>query len=347
MTDKRHLSKQPVGEMPGEEALEQLFKRASPRLLPPEEDERIVREALYAEWDQLMGRRQRRRSVVQWAMAASVLIVVGAVALTVVPNLLQSPPQVAAHVERVLGPSELEEDGAWHALTAEPRKLYADHVLKTSTGGRVGIRLAGGGALRLDQNSELRLERNGEVELKRGALYFDSRSEGGLPGKIKVRTAFGTVRNVGTVFTASVSDSGLDVRVREGKVQTGGPHELTGRAAHTRTGQRIGQRIELPSSGPPRITDISVYGEEWKWVERIAPSFDLEGRRVVEFLEWVARETGLGIQYATSEVEQMAREEEFYGIQFKREPLDALEMALMTVGLKHELRQDGVIFVSK
>ena len=340
MTIERQDTNQLVDDGPGEETIERLFRYAQPRARPPEADERFVRDALYAEWDQLTGRRQRRARATRWAMAASVLVLVGALTLILGPTLIQSPPQIAAHVDRVLGNIELKsEDGAWHALPADSGQVHVDQALRTSPGAQVAIRLASGGALRLDQNSELHLKANGEVELARGALYFDSRNDRGPPGKIEVSTDFGLVRNIGTMFAARVSESTLDVRVREGEVHIhGGPHERTGRA---------GERIVLSVGGPVQVSAIDVYGESWEWVEVIAPAFDLEGRKVVEFLEWVARETGRRVEYETVEVERMA-EEDLHGLTTTGNlgPLTALGPVLMTADLKHELRGD-VIFISR
>jgi len=337
MTTERQDTNQRVDDGPGEETIERLFKYAAPRARPPEADERFVRDALYAEWDQLMGRRQRRVRATRWAMAASVLILVGAMTLNFGPALFQSPPVIAAHLDRVSGALELRDaGGAWHAWPADAAELHVGQALRTPAGSQVAIRLASAGALRLDQNSELHLEANGEVELLRGAVYFDSRNDRGLPGRIKVSTEFGFIRNLGTVFTARISESRLDVRVRAGEVSIGGPYQLR---------EGMGRRIVMPSSGPPQVTDIPIHGPEWEWAESLAPSVDFDGRKVVEFLEWVARETGHAIEYDTEEIERIAREKDLHGVKTGTlSPLSTLGLVLSTVDLKHEL-VNGVIHV--
>ncbi|HEX6864493.1 MAG TPA: hypothetical protein VF414_16810, partial [Thermoanaerobaculia bacterium] len=36
-----------------------------------------------------------------------------------------------------------------------------------------------------------------------------------------------------------------------------------------------------------------VYGPGWDWVQRTAPPFTIENANLVQFLDWVSRETGL------------------------------------------------------
>ena len=59
-----------------ERALEELLGKAEPRPLPPQQDEKLIRQAVRAEWDQVTNRRVRTRRMTQFALAASVLLAV-------------------------------------------------------------------------------------------------------------------------------------------------------------------------------------------------------------------------------------------------------------------------------
>ena len=57
-----------------DDAVEVLLQQAAPRLSPPIVDERLVREAVRAEWQAVTGRRNVRRRIGHFAIAATVLL---------------------------------------------------------------------------------------------------------------------------------------------------------------------------------------------------------------------------------------------------------------------------------
>lgn len=73
-----------------------------------------------------------------------------------------------------------------------------------------------------------------------------------------------------------------------------------------------------------------------------APSFD--GSQVHEFLTWVSRETGLDLQYADENAEQLAVGATFNGVVETR-PTLALEFWMQTIDLDYRI-EGGVIYVS-
>jgi hypothetical protein len=59
-------------------------------------------------------------------------------------------------------------------------------------------------------------------------------------------------------------------------------------------------------SGPASTASITPYDPAWAWTQKIAPAFDIEGRSVLAFLDWVSVETGLTIRFSDREVERLA-----------------------------------------
>ena len=60
--------------VPSDDVLEDLLKNATPRPTPKPSDEAAVRQAVRAEWQIVSGRRQVRRRVLTYAIAAMVLV---------------------------------------------------------------------------------------------------------------------------------------------------------------------------------------------------------------------------------------------------------------------------------
>src|SRR6185295_16170191 len=99
-----------------------------------------------------------------------------------------------------------------------------------------------------------------------------------------VVTAHGTFRDVGTQFVATVDMARLEVGVRDGSVA------LTRGAVST--GVATGEKITVAGSTEILRESLPTFGRDWAWAERLAPPFDIDGRRLVDFLEWVADQTG-------------------------------------------------------
>jgi ferric-dicitrate binding protein FerR (iron transport regulator) len=154
------------------------------------------------------------------------------------------------------------------------------------------LRLAGGPTVRLDIQTRLRFVSAAALELERGALYVDSGS-GSRHAAIEIRTPVGTARDIGTRFAVRVLDAtkpALIVRVRDGEV-------LTRHRGHSYL-TPAGQELLLRRDGTTERRAASPHGPEWDWVLEASPGFDIEGRSLREFLDWVSSETGWRIVFA-------------------------------------------------
>ena len=273
-----------------ERTLRELFAHAAPRPAPPEADAEEIRRAVYAEWDAVTGRR------VFWRRAGSAVAaaaVVGAVALFVL-DTGKGPLPMVATVERVQG--NVEVDGVPLRIGAA---LEQDARLATHSG-RVSLRLVDGGSLRLAAQTELTLLAGTEAKLDAGKLYFDSNGSAAT-SKFAVRTGFGTLRDVGTQFIAELDSTRLDIGVRDGRVALLRGTENVAADA--------GERVTVPrGSGSVRRQPIDRFGADWAWAEQLAQPFEIDGRQLIDFLDWVARETGRTLVFADANVERAVRE---------------------------------------
>ena len=158
--------------------------------------------------------------------------------------------------------------------------------------GPVLVQTAGGVTVRLHAKTSLRFTSTAVLELERGAIYVDTGSGRRSSSAIVVRTPLGTVRDFGTRFAVEVvGPETLLVRVRDGEVVF---TEHQGRI------DRIpaGQELVLRRDGTSERRAVTSYGPAWEWTLEAAPGFDVEGRSLRDFLDWVSRETGWQIVFA-------------------------------------------------
>jgi ferric-dicitrate binding protein FerR (iron transport regulator) len=297
-------------------ALSDLFAHAAPREQPPEIDATEIRRAVYAEWDAVTGRRVLLRRIGTWAAAAAV---VGAAVLLTVGTEPTAPRATVAQVERLVGTVQIVAGGATTAVHVGDA-IAAGATLATGSG-QVALRLAAGGSLRVAPQTRLTLTAANSAALEAGALYFDSEGASPRGDAFAVVTAHGTLRDVGTQFVATVDTARLEVGVRDGRVA------LTRGTASTAVA--TGERITVGNSAEVVRESLPTFGRDWAWAERLAPPFDIDGRRLVDFLEWVADQTGRTLAFADPAVERVARETVLNG-SIDLEPVPKL-MAVLTL----------------
>ncbi len=322
-------------EFGSEEALRELFRHGSHRVHPPLEDEQEIRAAVYAEWRQVTGKRRRNKRRLYWAAAASVVF---ATFLTWNTFRVPEMPVTAAKVERSLGDVYLRERGSGKLTAAkDPNvEVLVGQTIVTRSSSAVAIAWSVGGSLRLDQQTELLIVSPTIVELQAGRIYYDSNSDrvsAEHETLLTVNTDIGIVRHSGTQFMVALFDDNLTVSVREGLVSIDGAR-FAGKAV-------AGQKIELRDSGGHTVHAESGYGPEWGWIESIVPIFGHESRSILDFLNWVSRESGRQLRFESSSAESLAASEELVG-PVEVEPTRALKIFLKTTDLKSEIVDDVI-----
>ena len=284
-----------------------------------------------------------RRRIVTFAAAASII---GAIAASVfvlrVPSVL---PEQVAKIERSTGSIFLlGEQSVLHELS-DLNELSTGQTLVTGDDSAIALAWLGGGSLRIDENSRVEFVSPGEILLRDGQVYFDSQPSAlhayGVPrptAEFVIRTTEGLIRHVGTQYMAGVTATGVTVSVREGQVQfVWNAVDATAVA---------GQQVRLRGNARPSYTNIRAHGEIWHWVEKISPAVIVDQRSAHEFIDWVARESGLDVRFADDTVEQLAQTTIMNGSSGGLEPRTALEVLLQTTTLRAEIG-DGSILVTE
>ncbi|HEX5048057.1 MAG TPA: FecR domain-containing protein [Gammaproteobacteria bacterium] len=301
-----------------ESALRDLFAHAAPREQPPAAVVEEIRRAVHAEWDAVTGRRMWFRRVGAVAAAA---VVLAAAAVLVVGREPELPGPAVARVERVLGTVDFDAGGHRGPLRV------GDEILPGATlatgSGQLALRLTSGGSLRIAPETRVTLSAANGAELAAGALYFDSEHAPARAEPFAIATRQGTLRDVGTQFAARIDDAGLEVGVRDGRVS------LT--RGTTTTAAAAGEKLTVGRGADVRREPLPTFGSDWAWTERLAPPFDIDGRRLSEVLEWVAAQTGRTLTFADPALERLARETVLSG-SIDLEPMQKLVAVLATTG---------------
>jgi hypothetical protein len=124
----------------------------------------------------------------------------------------------------------------------------------------------------------------------------------------------------------------LVISVREGVVSIDG--HVTARAS-------AGQQFAISDSGELSISETNGI-DDWEWVEDATPAVNLNGRFVAEALEWVSRESGRSISYASEGAEMLAKQAQLRG-DMELPPTRALEIFMMTVDLNARIEGEVIV----
>lgn len=232
---------------------------------------------------------------------------------------------------------------------APGRTLAAGSTIETASGagggeaGRLALRTAGGASLRLDAGTRVRLASAERIELTRGAVYVDSGAGPGGRAALAVATAAGVFHELGTQYEVRIAGDGADVvtrlRVREGRVALDRGGEPEGDEWVAAAGEEL---VVRPDGGIDRA-GIGLHGPDWDWVVATAPRLEIEGLPVRAFLDWIARETGLRVEFADVEAAALADSVVLHGSVAHLTPLEALGPVLSSAGLGHRLTDGSLI----
>ena len=305
-----------------EKSFEDLLGHASPRPAPSTADTDGARTAVRAEWLNITHKRRRQRRIVTFAAAASIFL-----ALAIVVNLTSMPVVSAvpvASIDKSIGSIYVLGEQSRLQATGNLSSIAAGQTIVTGEDSGLGLMWGGGGSLRIDANSRISFVSVNAIELAKGRVYFDSMD---TDVALEIKTAFGSVRHLGTQYIASIDKQALRVSVRDGRVSVDGLYY--DEIAEER------EQLTLSGSARPEVLSILPYGDEWTWIEATAPLSSFDGKTVFEFLQWVARETGFEIEFDNEEIEQIALTETVSG-EVDAEPRVALRQGLLLVDLDYD-----------
>jgi FecR protein len=198
--------------------------------------------------------------------------------------------------------------------------------------GSVLVELKGGGTLRIASGTRFEAISADGVALQEGEIYVDLPPALPRTSIFIVRTALGLVEHVGTQFDVATVDQDVRIRVREGTVRLR-------RGSETETAAS-GTELMVPKAGPTSQRTISTHGPQWSWIEALEPDYNIEDRKLMDFLVWTARETGRRLSFGDDRARDVAERTHLHGSIHGVTPATALEMVLTTTSLRYEFEED-------
>ena len=330
------------GDAPGGESEDERMLRAGLHVNPlsPEAMARI-RAAAEAEWRaEVEWHANVQRPSRRWLPYAAAA---GLFALAVLGGLVFMSPvgrpehgEVAAHLVRFEAPGvvELHLLGSGSTLT-EGAVLRSGRSYRVT--GQSLIDLENGGNMRVASGSEFEILAKADVRLESGEMYVDIPPGRHANAAFTARTAAGEFRHAGTQFALAVIRGETRLRVREGTVRWLAADGESTIAAGTEVVFADGTKaVERP---------IATSGNEWEWIAKTTPDFDIDNRPLADFLAWVARESGRELILADDHARQEAATIRLHGSVHGLTPMQALSAVMATTELRYDL-PNGQIRVS-
>ena len=318
--------------MTSDEEIGQLLRLAGPRPLPDSAPMARARAAAHDEWMRVVAQRGWGRS---WWAFTGVALVTSTLLVATWSFLRPVRPVVRqdqiATIQTMTGSLMVESSSEGRrTVGVRGSALRAGDRIETPRGSRVGVSLAGGIDIRLNEATVAILDTANRMTLTTGMVYVDA----GVvphPSGFQIDTSLGTVRHVGTQFEVRLIDSALRVRVREGAIAL----EAPGARWTSSAGEGL---LLLPGRMPERLR-IDLSGPDWQWLTDLARPFQIEGARVIPFLDWVSREQGWRWEFEQPAMRRRVEAIVLHGTIEGMTPSEALAAVLPTCGLS--FRQDG------
>lgn len=328
--------------MTNHDPIEALLKATGRRPAVPADRTDRVRDVARAGWRREVARRARHRRIgwgVSLAAAAVVVVAVGVGIRSLRPSI--TPELSGVRVERVA-------NAAWARQRSFPlfrpkAPLQVGSIVScgdevtTEHDARVALRAPSGHSVRLDADTTLRVLSDRVFALERGAVYVES--SGGIAVRetsLRIGTPMGTIEDLGTQFEVRLDGGSLSLRVREGAV--------TLQASAERLVAHAGQTLRLDASGRVERTEDAGTGGGFPWAETIAPMMQIEGRSLLEFLDWVVRERGVRLRFADTGLAEKAPTIVLRGSIAGMTLEQATTSILATCGMSHRC-EPGVLVV--
>jgi|TARA_Y100000310_G_scaffold339492_1_gene432327 hypothetical protein len=320
-----------------DDSIVSLMRLAGPRESLPQDVKARLEESFREE---LRKSKQRRtvRNLAGLSAAAAVLLL--AVMLTLPSE--QQPSTVVASVVRMTGAVLLNSDGSGSDIGSG---IAVGTRVRTGTDGRLLLSFGTGGTtVRLDHATELILQSESQLFLNSGSIYIDTGGDSQTQSHLTVSTAFADITDVGTQYLISSASSSTTVTVREGVVRVvTDDQQMEGHAMPD-----AAQQLSISNTRMVTSSSIAKHGGSWSWIHSIAPGFDTDKRHPIDFLNWVSRETGRPLRFASGASERAANEGVLTGSIHRLEipPLEAMRETLKTTALQSIPSEDGTILIA-
>lgn len=320
----------PTGD--AKDPLADLLKRGKPRQPAPQAARERAFEQLHAHWSRRVQRKQQRRRVMTWAVAASAFLAVAIVFNTANNGGFTAGASVAA-IARSSGSDVYLRINRWSqpTLVSSIDGLSANSTLITGAASRLALAWKNGGSLRINEQTEVDIVSPERVRLVAGSIYFDSilnHNTAAAAKSLAIETPYGVIQHLGTQFSTRMQDDVLTISVREGEVTIVSTNDdllLT-----------AGDEFDIDQAGLRAQRHVDPFDKQWQWAEDIAPAFDSNKRSAYELLAWIGRETGHTVHYDTDAIVTLARHGTLTGMEGLT-PMHALKALPYATDLRYDI----------
>jgi len=303
--------------MASDDTVAKLMSLAGPRADIEADRQSRVHDKVRQEWLRSTRKKNRTRWLAPVALAASVLLVV---ALNF--RASETPlPQIGT-ISFVVTEA-IQNQGSFSIGDA----IYAGDVINTSDFSGLSVSLPGEISLRVAAGTVIRFDQADEFTLLNGQVYADTGDQIYRDRHITIHTAIGSATDIGTQFSVSYVNDQLDIAVREGRVDVAKDQD-------TYTAE-AGDKLSVDTGANVIREKVTSYDASWQWASSLAPEFDIEDKSLLDFLKWVARETGKDLIFSSDELRMGAMSTKLFGSVRGIAPADALESVLSTTRFRY------------
>ena len=291
---------------------------------PPEAD-RVYRK-VHRAWSRKDRNVQFRRWAIPLAMAASVVL---AVLVIRQPDLPQNAPGAIGTVAKVVSAQ------ATGNLPETGQEIYPGMTFATGPGEGISLILADNISFRIGENSNIEATGVHEFRLAQGRVYADTGDLMYRRSNLSIATPVATVSDIGTQFAVIANGDDVEVAVREGRVDVKQGDIVSIAVA--------GERVQLDSGGIGNVGEVLPHDAYWQWTSSLAPAFDIEGKSLLDFLRWAARETGKRLEFEDQELRMAAMRVDLHGTVADISPVEALKSVLATTTFDFQIDADRIL----
>jgi ferric-dicitrate binding protein FerR (iron transport regulator) len=329
-----------------DETMERLLRLAGPRKPIPSDLEARVYGRVHQEWlassrppeadrvyrnvHRAWSRKGRNARIRQWgfplAMAASIVV---AVVLIRQPDPSRAVPGAIGTVARVVGAQaagQLPESG---------QEVYPGMAFTTGPEQGISLLLTDNISFRIGENSTIEAVGAHEFRVLQGRVYADTGDLMYRRSNLLVLTPVAAVRDIGTQFAVIVDGNDLEIAVREGRVDV--------RQDGTVSVAVAGERMQLDAGGIGTVEALLPHDAYWRWTSSLAPAFDIEGKSLLEFLRWAARETGKRLEFEDQDLRMAAMRVDLHGTVADIPPIEALQSVMATTTFRFQVDADRIL----
>lgn len=297
-----------------DDAMSRLFKAAGPRKAPSD----AMRERVYAQvldaWTALPEAAPARTLRAPYALVAAVLCaaLLGVLGWFALPML--SGAEAAGTLTYSSNPHEIGQP----VRIGQTVSTRHDSFAKITLQNRVSVSLG--------PSTRVVVHDAALLSLTQGRIYVDAGH-----GQIRLLTPHVQVVDIGTIYQVVSNDAQTTVTMREGEVQ------LVFDRNHHRLAARDGYGDFVAISAAGEIVEdgrLSTTDTSWSWQQAARAPLKLDRLPVLDYVQWLARDSGISLRFASNAVQQQAQLEQLRAPPASTTDNYAKEDALRTTNFK-------------